>query len=77
MTIGQRIKAIRKEKGLKAERIADIMGVNKSTYYRWESGMINNMRVDHFLELCEILDASPAEMLTGIKEKKFDWRMGQ
>ena len=78
MNIGQKIKALRIAQGLKVEKIAKCLGICKVTYYRWESGEIKSMSVDHFLDVCRILNADPGEILTGIKHKtQNDWRMGQ
>ena len=40
--MAQRIKELRKEKGLTLEQVADIVGVGKSTVRKWETGMIAN-----------------------------------
>ena len=42
--MAQRIKALRKEKGLTLEQVADVVGVGKSTVRKWETGMIANMK---------------------------------
>lgn len=84
MTIGERIKARRKETGLKAENIAKELGISKVTYYRWENGDIKKIDVMQFVKLCDVLNADPNSLLIGadMNPKKIlnriqnnDWRM--
>lgn len=50
----------RKELGLTLDEVATFVGVNKATVSRWESGGIDNMRLDKIPKLAEILKLSPA-----------------
>lgn len=67
--MAQRIKELRKEKGLTLEQVADIVGVGKSTVRKWETGMIANMKRDKIASLAKALGTTP-EHLMGWEEKK-------
>ena len=67
--MAQRIKDLRKEKGLTLEQVADIVGVGKSTVRKWETGMIANMKRDKIASLAKALETTP-EYLMGWEEKK-------
>lgn len=67
--MAQRIKALRKEKGLTLEQVADVVGVGKSTVRKWETGMIANMKRDKIASLAKALGTTP-EYLMGWEEKK-------
>ena len=67
--MAQRIKDLRKEKGLTLEQVADIVGVGKSTVRKWETGMIANMKRDKIASLAKALGTTP-EYLMGWEEKK-------
>ena len=66
--MAQRIKALRQEKGLTLEQVADIVGVGKSTVRKWETGMIANMRRDKIADLAKALGTTPAYLM-GWKEE--------
>ena len=53
----------RSELGLTLEKIADYVGVSKSTVKKWESGYIKNMGRDKIVLLAEILQVSPLDIL--------------
>ena len=61
--MAQRIKALRQEKGLTLEQVADIVGVGKSTVRKWETGMIANMRRDKIADLAKALGTTPAYLM--------------
>ena len=67
--MAERIKALRKEKGLTLEQVADVVGVGKSTVRKWETGMIANMRRDKIGDLAKALGTTPAYLM-GWDEKK-------
>ena len=67
--MAQRIKALRKEKGLTLEQVANIVGVGKSTVRKWETGMIANMKRDKIATLANALGTTPA-FLMGWEEKE-------
>lgn len=65
--MAKRIKALRQEKGLTLEQVADVVGVGKSTVRKWETGMIANMRRDKIADLAKALGTTPAYLM-GWKE---------
>ena len=65
--MAQRIRELRKEKGLTLEQVADVVGVGKSTVRKWETGMIANMRRDKIALLAKALGTTPAYLM-GWKE---------
>ena len=67
--MAQRIKALRQEKGLTLEQVADVVGVGKSTVRKWETGIIANMKRDKIASLAKALGTTP-EYLMGWDEKK-------
>ena len=67
--MAERIKALRQEKGLTLEQVADVVGVGKSTVRKWETGMIANMKRDKIASLAKALGTTP-EYLMGWDEKE-------
>lgn len=63
VTIGQRIKALRKQRGLSIDELATKLGKNKATVYRYESGDIENLPLDILDPLAKALDTSPAYLM--------------
>ena len=63
MTIGERIKKIRKEKNISVDYLAKELGVSKTTIYRYEDSTIEKIPVNTFDKLCVMLDTSPAELM--------------
>lgn len=66
--MAERIKNLRKEKGMTLEEVAIKVGVGKSTVRKWETGMIANMRRDKIASLANALGTTP-EYLMGWNEK--------
>ena len=67
--MAQRIKALRQERKMTLEQVADIVGVGKSTVRKWEIGMIANMKRDKIASLAKALGTTP-EYLMGWEDKK-------
>ena len=61
--MAQRIRALRLEKGLTLEQVADVIGVGRSTVRKWETGMIANMRRDKIADLAKALGTTPAYLM--------------
>ena len=57
--VGNKIKKRRNELNLTQKDLADYVGVTEATVSRWESGDINNMRIDKITKLSEALQVSP------------------
>lgn len=63
MTIGDRIKKIRKEKHITADALAATLGVSRTTIFRYENSSIEKIPVKVFDQLCEALEVSPATLM--------------
>ena len=63
MTIGERIKEIRKSKKISVDYLAKELGVSKTTIYRYEDSTIEKIPVKIFDRLCVLLDVTPAELM--------------
>ena len=63
MTIGERIKKIRKEKKISVDYLATELGISKTTLYRYEDATIEKIPIKVFDRLCVLLDVSPAELM--------------
>lgn len=61
---GERIKARRRELGISAEQLADILGISPATIYRYESNEISSIKVDKIKPIADALRVSPS-YLTG------------
>lgn len=63
MTTGNRIRNLRKAKGLNAEALAEMCGVSPATIYRYENGDIENFGYDKLIPLAKALNVDPAYLL--------------
>lgn len=63
MEFGEKIKSLRKAKGMTLEQVGDLVGVGKSTVRKWESGDIKNMRRDKIAGLASALGTTPAYLM--------------
>lgn len=63
MSINIQLRRKRKEKGLQVAQIAELLGIARSTYYRYEKGQVDNMPSSILKELCSILETTPQELL--------------
>jgi transcriptional regulator with XRE-family HTH domain len=62
-TMAAKIKALRLQKGMTLEEVANIVGVGKSTVRKWETGMIANMKRDKIASLARALGTTPAYLM--------------
>ena len=61
--MAQRIRELRKAKKLTLEQVARVVGVEKSTVRKWETGMIASMRWDKIASLAKALGTTPAYLM--------------
>lgn len=66
MTIGERIKEIRKSKKISAETLAAELGVSRTTIYRYETSAIEKIPVQIIDRMCEILEVSTSELMGNV-----------
>lgn len=63
MTIGERIKHLRTQRGMSIDELAVKLGKNRTTVYRYENGDIENLPLDALKPLAEIFRTSPAYLM--------------
>lgn len=56
---GERIKKLRKEKGLTQEQLGNLLGVKKSAIAKYENNRVANLKKETIQKLSEIFDVSP------------------
>ena len=59
MTVGEKIKQLRKERGLTQEELGDILGVKKAAVQKYESGQVQNLKQSTIKKLCETFNKTP------------------
>lgn len=60
--IGQKLKQLRKQKGLSQEQVADFLHISQSAYARIENGESHSWAY-HIRKICEIFDITPEELV--------------
>lgn len=66
---GERLRERRMELGLTLEEVAEAVGVSKSTVLKWETGTIEDMRVNKAAALAQVLNVSPLWVI-GVTDSK-------
>ena len=72
MTVGSRIREYRKKLGLSVDDVAEKLGKNRATIYRYESDDIENLPAPVLEPLAKILQTTPAELMGWKKELTSD-----
>ena len=72
MNVGKRIKEERDKLGLSVDEVADALGKNRSTIYRYESNEIEKMPINILEPLAKVLKISPAYLMGWTDEKHPD-----
>ncbi|HCR83897.1 MAG TPA: hypothetical protein DIW07_10885 [Lachnospiraceae bacterium] len=73
MTIGDRIKQRRLELGLSVDELAERLGKNRATVYRYESNEIENFPITLMSVLAKALNTSPARLMGWENESEKEW----
>lgn len=63
MNIGQRMKLRRQEINLSAEKLAEKLGVSKTTIYRYEKGEIEKFPIELVEPIAKALNTTPAYIM--------------
>ena len=63
MNIGERIRILRQNLNMSMEELANILGKNKATIYRYEKGGINTLPLDILRPLADALQTTPEYLL--------------
>lgn len=66
MNVGERMRAIRKQKQMSADELASKIGVSRSTIFRYEKGDIEKVPIEIVAKVADALDIKP-EQLMGLK----------
>lgn len=56
MNIGEILKESRIEKGLSVIEVARILGIDRTTYFRYENNQVKNIPIQNLLKLIDLLD---------------------
>lgn len=60
MTIGERLKRLRLERGMTQEEVGNVLGITKGAVQKYENGQITNFRSDTIRQLCTLFGIAPA-----------------
>ena len=60
--VGEKIKALRKQKGVSQEAVAEYLHISQSAYARIEKGESSSWAT-HLEQLCDFFEVSPEELL--------------
>lgn len=63
MTIGERIKELRRAKGISVDKLAEAIGKDRATIYRYESKAIEDMPTSILEPLAKALGTTPAYLM--------------
>lgn len=63
MTIGERIRRLRTEKGMTQDELGMKIGVQKQTIYKYETGLVVNLKRDVIAKLADALNVAPSYLL--------------
>lgn len=63
MTIGERIRARRKEIGMSADELGKRLGKDRSTVFRYEKGDIEKVPIDILEPIAKALNTTPAALM--------------
>ena len=70
MTMGERIKLLRKEHNLTQEELGAKIGVQKAAIQKYEKGTVKNIKRDSLIKLATILETTPEYLLGWDEEPK-------
>lgn len=63
MTAGEIIKKLRIENNYTQQELAEMLGLKLSTMQKYESGAIQNLKLETIREICQIFGISPAILI--------------
>ena len=63
MTTGEKIKMLRKERGLTQEELGNMIGVQKAAINKYETGIVDDFKQSTIHALAKALHVSPIELL--------------
>ena len=69
MTTGERIKARRKELGITTDKVAEQIGVSRSTMFRYEKGEIEKIPINNLVPIARALHTTVGYLMGWSDEK--------
>ena len=72
MTLGERIKLLRKQRRMTMEDVAQKLGIGRATICRYENGQITNIPSDKFELMARAFSVSPAYLMGWDEEQEID-----
>lgn len=75
--MGDRIRLLRKAKGMTLQDLAQAVGVTKAAVWQWERGATANIKLVTFLRLVEVLGTSPDYLVHGPDERVRPYTSGR
>jgi len=73
MTTGERIKARRNECGITIDTLADMIGVHRTTWIRYEKGDIEKIPINNLVEIASALSTTVAFLMGWDEKNPDDW----
>ena len=61
--LGERIRNLRKEKGMSLEQLAEMIGTSRQTVHRYETGVIANIPHEKIVALAKALGTTPSSLM--------------
>ena len=69
MTIGERIKTLRTEKGMTQTELAELLQTTKQNIFKYENGIVTNIPSDKIEKMAEIFGIEPATLMGWAESK--------
>ena len=66
MTLGERIRSLRKARGMTQQELADKLHTTKQTIGKYEQGIVTNLPLSRISELAQALSITPAYLIIKI-----------
>ena len=70
--IGQRIRQIRKARGLSQDQLAEQVGISHVNLSKSKTGKISAIRFSTLEAICDVLDCQPGDILEFQREEETD-----
>lgn len=77
MTIGEKLKYLREEKGISQIDFATAIGVSKQTLYKYENNIITNIPSNKIEESAKLLNCSPGFLMGWETYKSQEYKYGE
>ena len=69
--MGQRIRQLRKQRGLTLEAVASQVGVTAQALSQWENDVTKGIKPENFLRFCDFFDVDPFYVAFGVARREF------